>query len=263
MHRMVRTENILLVDAGNTSTTLGLSSRGRVRAIGRVPTAERRPAALRRAAARWLRGARAVDAAVLCSVVPAVVPLWRQVLRGLGVARPLVVSHRLQLGVRISYPRPATIGADRLANAAGAVARYGAPVIVVDFGTATTFDVVSRARGYVGGVIAPGLDLMFDYLAERTALLPRIRPAAVRGRVGRSTRAAMQLGAQWGYRGMVREILAQVLRAAGERGAALVATGGHAAWVARGARLGLRLDRDLTLFGLARIYELNRDKEQG
>ncbi|MCX6997214.1 MAG: type III pantothenate kinase [Kiritimatiellaeota bacterium] len=259
---MTHTENILLIDAGNTSTTLGLSSRGRVREIGRVPTAERRPAALRRAARRLL-GARRVDAAVLCAVVPAVVPLWKNVLRELGAARPLVVSHRLKLGVAISYPRPETIGADRLANAAGAVARYGAPVIVVDFGTATTFDIISRARGYVGGIIAPGLDLMFDYLAERTALLPRIRPAAVRGRVGRSTRAAMQLGAQWGYRGMVREILAQVLRAAGERDATLVTTGGQAAWVVRGARLGLRLNRDLTLSGLARIYELNKGKVEG
>jgi len=254
---MRRTDHVLLLDAGNTSTTLGLAGPGGVREIGRVPTAERRGAVLRRAVRRRLRGRR-VNAAVLCAVVPAVVPLWRRVLGGLGVARPLVVSHRLRLGVRVSYPRPATIGADRLANAAGVVARYGAPAIVVDFGTATTFDVVSRTRGYVGGVIAPGLDLMFDYLAERTALLPRLRPGAARGRVGRSTRAAMQLGARWGYRGLVREILAELLRAAGERGAALVATGGRAAWVLRGARLGLRLDRTLTLRGLARIYALNR-----
>ena len=256
---MDRRPDILLIDAGNTSTTLAWYDGGRVREIGRVSTAERRPATVRRAVRRLL-GGRGVDAAVLCSVVPAVVPLWRQVLRALGVPRPLVVSHRLQLGVRIDYPRPETIGADRLANAAGAVARYGAPVIVVDFGTATTFDVVSRVRGYVGGIIAPGLNLMFDYLAERTALLPHIRPAAARGRVGRSTRAAMQLGAQWGYRGMVREILAQVQRSAGERDARLVATGGQAAWVLRGARLGLRLDRTLTLFGLARIYELNKQE---
>ena len=259
---MKRAEPILLIDVGNTSTTLGWAARGRVREIGRVPTAERRPAALRSALQRVL-GKRVADAAVLCTVVPAVAPLWRRVLRGLGVPAPLEVSHRLRLGVPLSYPRPATIGPDRLANAAGAAARYGTPVIVVDFGTATTFDVVSRTRGYVGGVIAPGLNLMFDYLAERTALLPHIRPGAARGRVGRSTRAAMQLGARWGYRGLVREILAQTLQSAGERGATLVATGGQAAWALRGARLGLRLDRILTLYGLAQIYALNKGRAEG
>lgn len=247
---------ILLIDVGNTSTTLGLWRGGRIIKTGRVATTLRKPAQVAAELRRWL-GARVVQAAVLSTVVPAVRPLWRKVARTLGAARLLNVKHTLKLGVKISYPHPASIGADRLANAVGVVARYGAPAIVVDFGTATTFDVISTRRGYIGGIIAPGLDLMFDYLAERTALLPQLQLAAARGRVGRSTAQAMQLGAQWGYRGLTREILAELTRGLREKPVRLVATGGHAARLVRGARLGLTVDSDLTLYGLGRIYELN------
>ena len=248
--------NILLIDVGNTSTTFGLWAAGRLLKTGRVPTAWRESACVLAQVRRWL-GRREIADAVLSTVVPAVRPLWREVLGALGVAQPLDVNHRLKLGVKISYPQPSAIGADRLANAAGVVARYGAPAIVVDFGTATTFDVISRKQGYMGGIIAPGLALMFDYLAERTALLPHLHWTPVRGRVGRSTAQAMQLGARWGYRGLTREILAEVTRGLRERPVRLIATGGHAARLARGARLGLTVDMDLTLRGLGRIYELN------
>jgi len=129
---------------------------------------------------------------------------------------------------------------------------------VVDFGTATTFNVISAKRGYIGGIIAPGLALMFDYLAERTALLPHLHLKTTRGSVGRSTAQAMQLGARWGFRGLTREILAELVRGLGEKNVHLVATGGNASRIVRGARLGLTVDSDLTLYGLGRIYALNR-----
>lgn len=251
---------VLLVDVGNTSTTLGLWRGGRIIKTGRVATTLRRPAPVVAELRRWL-GRHKIAAAVLSTVVPTARPLWRKVTRALGVAEPLDVDHKLKLGVKISYPHPASIGADRLANAAGVVARHGAPAIVVDFGTATTFDVISARRGYIGGIIAPGLALMFDYLAERTALLPQLRLTATRGRVGRSTAQAMQLGAQWGYRGLTREILDELTRGLREKPVRLIATGGHAAQLVRGARLGLLVDSDLTLYGLGRIYELNRNTQ--
>jgi type III pantothenate kinase len=109
------------------------------------------------------------------------------------------VSHKITLGVGIDYPKPETIGADRLANAAAAVALYGSPAIVVDFGTAVTFDVISAAGDYAGGVIAPGLNAMTDYLHNRTALLPRVSLREPHRAIGRSTVEAMRSGAIHGY----------------------------------------------------------------
>ena len=122
------------------------------------------------------------------------------------------VSHKILLGVGIDYPKPETIGADRLANAAAAVALYGSPAIVVDFGTAVTFDVISPAGNYAGGVIAPGLGAMTDYLHNRTALLPRVNLREPRRAIGRSTAEAMRSGAIHGYRGLIAEILRQILK---------------------------------------------------
>lgn len=249
--------SILVIDAGNTSTALGLYRSGRVRSASRLATAVRDPARIA-ACVRRCAGREAVAGVILASVVPAVNSLWRSAARKLYPrARFVVVTHRLNLGVAVTYPRPETIGADRLANACAAVMTYGAPVIVADFGTAVTFDVVSRTKGYIGGVIAPGLPLMFSYLAEKTALLPRIRPRRVRAGVGRSTESAMRLGAVWGYRGLVREILRELKRQFREKRVRVCATGGYAGWVLRGSGMKVPIDPDLTLRGLGRIYELN------
>lgn len=248
---------VLVIDVGNTSTSLGLYRAGKVLRSARVGTRVRDVGRLS-AAVRRLAKRKALAAAVLSSVVPAVNPLWKKALRRVRPRiRLLSVSHRMRLGVPVTYPRPATIGADRLANACGAAARYGTPVIVADFGTAVTFDVILRGKGYVGGVIAPGLPLMFSYLAEKTALLPRIGPGPVRHAVGKSTAEAMRMGAVWGYRGLVREIVRELKQGLKLPRLKLCATGGYADWVLRGSGLRMPVDRDLTLRGLGRIYELN------
>ena len=150
-----------------------------------------------------------------------------------------------------------TIGADRLANSAGAVARYGAPVIVADFGTGLNFDIVNAKKAYIGGVIAPGLPLMTDYLAERAALLPQIKLRGRIGVVGRSTAGAMRIGAKIGYRGMVREITNHLLQQPELRGATLCATGGFSEWALDGLDMPFHVDKDLTLFGLLKIWDHN------
>src|SRR5205807_2201603 len=127
--------------------------------------------------------------------------------RQLGNIDCLELTPRTLRGIGIDYPRPGTIGPDRLANAVAARHRFGAPAVVVDFGTAVTFDVVNRAGNYAGGIIAPGLAAMTDYLHEKTALLPRIKIREVRQVVGKSTEHAMLVGAVHGYRGLVRELL--------------------------------------------------------
>ena len=153
----------------------------------------------------------------------------------------------------LDYPNPETIGADRLADAAGAVARYGAPVLVMDFGTALTAAVVTADRVWRGGVIAPGFPLMRDYLFERTAKLPRMTIGSGKApKIGRSTEEAMRFGALVGYRGMVREIVAELSKNF-KTDFKLVATGGFAKWVLRDLDLPFTIDPTLTLFGAGLI----------
>jgi type III pantothenate kinase len=156
--------------------------------------------------------------------------------------------------VGIDYPKPGSIGQDRLANALAAKEHFGAPVVVVDFGTAVTFDVVDRRGFYVGGIIAPGLAAMTDYLHEKTALLPRIKIREPRGVIGKNTEHAMLVGAVHGYRGLVRELIAELKRELGARRLPVVATGGYAKLIA--ARLP-EIDAvrpNLTLEGLRLLW---------
>lgn len=241
-------EPALVIDIGNTSVSLGLYRGGKVSRVSRIETARSSYQEIRKCLRPY-----ATAQAVVASVVPHVNPIWHRALR-----RPtLWLTHTDHLGVQVKYPSPATIGADRLANACGAVARYGAPAIVADFGTAVTFDVITKEEGYVGGIIAPGLPLMFSYLAEKTAKLPHLTPVTVSGHVGKSTAQAMQLGARWGYRGMVREIVAELRKCPRLRRARLIATGGYASWVVRGLKPSMIVDPELTLYGLGRAFELN------
>ena len=156
------------------------------------------------------------------------------------------------LGMGIDYPLPSQIGADRLANAAGVLSRHGVPAIVIDFGTAVTFDVISAQPAYCGGVIAPGLGAMSGYLPQKTALLPAIELIEPASAIGKSTVHAMQAGAVFGYRGLVKEILAQIRRElAGQP--RIIATGGDAALIARGVPEIDIVDPDLTLDGLRQV----------
>ena len=238
----------LLIDNSNTRTKFVLSTpKALLKERRMIPTREVSEERLDDA----LKGLH-YDAAVVCSVVPRVADVLRN-----WLTRP---SHFLscdsRLGVGIDYPSPRQIGADRLANAAGAVAYYGYPCIVVDFGTAVTFDVIGPERTYLGGAIAPGLASMWDYLARNTALLPAIEPHEPKHAIGTSTVEAMHSGAVYGYRGMVKEILAKLEEEMGRR-PTVVATGGDAALIARGVPRIDHVDPDITLNGLRMVAGLN------
>ncbi|MEI6969894.1 MAG: type III pantothenate kinase [bacterium] len=252
---------VILVDAGNTSVKLGLSADGRIARRGRLPTASCKPAAIRKSLER-LVGRRSTTAAVFCSVVPRVNAPWLRELRRLVGKNVITVSHRVNLGLKLRYPRPGTIGADRLADACGAAWHHGVPAIVVDVGTATTLDVVSGDREFLGGVIAPGPAIIGECLAEKTALLPRIRAGGTCGGIGKSTAGAMRIGVVVGYRGLVRELTGHLLKTTGKHGVRLCATGGYARKVLRGLGMPFVIDPDLTLRGLWRIYELNCGSEK-
>ena len=164
----------------------------------------------------------------LCSVVPRATPLVRKAVRHFWNLDTLELNAQTTRGVGIDYPRPKTIGADRLANSVAAFQRFGAPVVVVDFGTAVTFDVVNPKGNYAGGIIAHGLAAMTDYLHEKTALLPRIKITEPKSVIGKSTEQAMLAGAVYGYRGLVRELISELKRELKTKRLPVVATGGYA-----------------------------------
>jgi type III pantothenate kinase len=239
----------LLIDNSNSYTKFALSSRDAVGVSRKLRTADVEPESLRRILKGW-KFARVV----LCSVVPAKRAVIAECLKGIAMHE---TSFRSSLGVGIDYPKPASIGADRLANAAFAAAAYGAPCVVVDFGTAVTFDIINADRKYVGGVIAPGLEAMTDYLHQRTALLPKISLIEPPGPIGKSTKHAMLAGAVYGYRGLVREILAEIRRKLSAKKVHVIATGGYAQLIAAGVREIGRVHPGLTLDGLRLIGAMN------
>ncbi|MFZ0828729.1 MAG: type III pantothenate kinase [Verrucomicrobiia bacterium] len=248
---------ILLFDIGNTNTHLGLADGRRVVRQADIPTA----GWLDGAAAKRLRkfaGRAGPEGAALCSVVPRATPVVRKTVQAIWGLNPLELTPKTLRGLGIDYPRPETIGPDRLANAVAARHRFGAPVVVVDFGTAVTFDVINGAGDYSGGIIAPGLAAMTDYLHEKTALLPRIKIHEIKTSIGRSTEEAMLIGAVHGYRGLIRELIAELQRELKVQRLPVVATGGYARLLAAKLPEITAVDPLLTLEGLRLTWEAIR-----
>jgi len=238
--------NFLLIDISNSFTKLAWSNGAEIFRVRRIPTPELTAAKVREIL--WNGKSQGKGCVVVvCSVVPERTEAIRQ-----SVTGPLLeVGSKIDLGIGIEYPHPAQIGADRLANSVACVALYGAPAVVVDFGTAVTFDVISKKKAYLGGIIAPGLAAMTGYLNEKTALLPHIRLEEPSSVIGKSTRQAMLAGAVIGYRGLVQEIVRAIQKdgAAGKK-PFLVATGGHAALIGGSVPIFDAIDPLLTLQGL-------------
>ena len=242
---MKKERPFLLVNINNTNTSFALANARHILRVIKVPTASVREIPFAGAG---------ITGIVLGSVVP---KITKRVLRLLPM-RPVIVDAGTDLGVGIRYPSKKQIGADRLANAVAVAKLYGTPAIVVDFGTAVTFDIVNSSGEYVGGVIAPGLASVTDYLYQRTALLPRIKLAEPASVIGKSTVAAMRIGAVIGYRGLVKEILHALKRERGMEKAVVVATGGYGELIAKKIREIEHVNPLLTLEGLRFIYLRNR-----
>jgi type III pantothenate kinase len=244
---------ILLFDIGNTNTHLGLANSGRVLKQANIPTAAWLNGTAKTALLRFVGKAALVGAAT-CSVVPRATPLVCKTVRSLWQLDCLELTPKTLRGVGIDYPKPATIGPDRLANAVAVHHHFGAPAVVVDFGTAVTFDVVNPAANYAGGIIAPGLAAMTEYLHDKTALLPRINIRETRSVIGKSTEQAMLVGAVHGYRGLIRELLLQLKREMKTRRLPVVATGGYAKLIASKLPEITTVDPLLTLEGLRLVW---------
>lgn len=249
--------NILLFDIGNTNTHLGIANNRRIIKHADIPTKDWLSGGVKDALGKFA-GRNSIEGAALCSVVPRTTPLVLKAAWQLWRVDALELTPKTLRGVGIDYPKPKSIGPDRLANAVAAIHHFGAPSIVVDFGTAVTFDVVNREGNYVGGIIAPGLAAMTDYLHEKTALLPRIRIREVSSAIGKSTEHAMLVGAVHGYRGLIRGLLAELKQELMTRRLPVIATGGYAELIAARLPEISAVRPELTLEGLRLTWQANK-----
>ncbi|MEP6872246.1 MAG: type III pantothenate kinase [Anaerolineaceae bacterium] len=199
-----------------------------------------------------------IDDCIIGCDVPPLIPTFETVCKKYFGMEPMVVGQGLRTGVRILYDNPKQLGADRIIDAVAAIKQYGAPVIVVDFGTATVFDAVNEAGDYLGGAIAPGIGIASEALFSRAAMLYRVQLERPPVAIGKNTIHAMQSGIFFGYVGLVEGIVAR-FKAELTGDVKVIATGGLAREIAEASTCIDFIDSDLTLNGLRYIYELNAD----
>jgi type III pantothenate kinase len=254
---------LLAVDVGNTNITLALFDGNRLAADWRVTsrrewTADEVAVELRQLFALRELDLGVVSGVVIASVVPTVNPALVEAARRYLNCEPVMVGPGVKTSVRIRYDNPKDVGADRIANALAAYSKYGGPVVVIDFGTAVTYDAINGEGDYLGGAISPGIEISLDALVSQTAMLRRVEPVAPDSVIGRNTVASIQSGLVWGF---VAQVEGMVKRMVDELGgtAHVVATGGQAPLVAGLTHVIEATDPLLTLEGLRLIYAQNSD----
>jgi type III pantothenate kinase len=255
---------LLVIDVGNTNTSLGVYKEAELIAHWRLTTARNRTVDEYGVHARNLfelagLDFKAISAIAIASVVPPLNYTLKQMAEVYFHLSPLFVDHTTEMGLQILYEPPSDVGADRLVDAVAAIYKYGAPCIIVDFGTATTFNAINKDGAYLGGVITPGIMISADALFERTAKLPRVDIKRPRTVIGSSTVSAMQSGLYNGYVGLVDGVLRKMLAELGGS-PRVIATGGLAPLIATGSELIELVDDTLTLDGLRLVYEKSQTR---
>jgi type III pantothenate kinase len=248
---------LLAVDVGNTQTALGLYADAKLTDHWRLATERTTTADELGVLLGGLLDFDEVDAICLASTVPVLVREWELLAQKWAHATLLVVGPGVKTGIPIRYDDPRELGPDRIVNSIAAKDRYGAPVIVVDFGTSTNFDVVSSEGEYVGGVLAPGIEISMEALFARAARLVKVDYAAPSTVIGKTTVGALQSGLVYGFAGQVDGIVGRIREELGAEAPA-VATGGLADLVAPHSRTIETVDHFLTLDGLRMVWALNR-----
>jgi len=263
---------LLGIDIGNTNVTLGLfdldtdpeerSLAGHWRiSTHREQTSDELAVTLRALFAQDGQASEDVRDVIVSSVVPPLLPIWERVCDKLFGRTPLVVGPGMRTGMPVRYENPHEVGADRIVNSVAAYTIFGGPVISVDFGTATTFDCVSGAGEYLGGVIFPGIHVSMEALFERASKLHRVEIARPKQVIGRTTTGALQSGLLYGYAGLVDSMVERIRAELGPE-ARVMATGGLAGRIASESATIERVEPFLTLDGLRMLYEMNRGQRR-
>ena len=253
---------LLVIDIGNSNTSLGVFDGENLVAHWRLTTVRARTVDEWGVHSRNLfelagLDFKSINAVAIASVVPPLNFTLKQMAEVYFGVTPLFIDHTVDTGVPILYQPPSDVGADRIVDAVAAIRKYGSPCIVVDFGTATTFDAINFNGEYVGGVITPGITISADALFERAAKLPRVEIKRPQKVIGSATVEAMQSGLYHGYVGLVDGILKKMIDELG-RNPRVIATGGLAPLIARGSKFIQEVDETLTLEGLRLVYERTR-----
>jgi type III pantothenate kinase len=248
---------LLVLDVGNTNAVVGIFDGDLLTGHWRLSSVERTcdeaGILMRNLFALAGMAAERIEGAIVSSVVPRLEEVWYEaILSYLGIT-PIVVSRRIDLGLKVETDNPDEVGADRLVNSVAAMAKYGRPVVSVDLGTAITFDVVSADGAYIGGAIAPGLAVSMETLFSRTARLPQIALVAPERFIGRNTMNAIQSGIVNGYAGLVDAIAKGIWDELGTK-TPVIATGGHAEILAARSSSITHIEPWLTLDGLLILY---------
>ncbi|MDO8577899.1 MAG: type III pantothenate kinase [Dehalococcoidales bacterium] len=253
---------LLAIDIGNTNITLGVFDKDNPRATWRVATDVNRTADQYAAELLTLLHHRDINRVeiteiAVCSVVPPLLGTFIELCTRYFHIPPFVVGPGVKTGVRIRMDNPREVGTDRIVDATAAHHLYGGPLIIVDFGTAITFDTLSREGDYLGGAIAPGLTIAAEALFTRTAALPRIQLVPPKHAIGTNTVDAMQSGLIFGYVGLIEGIITRIQKELGEK-TLVVATGGYASMLTGSTLIIDKVNSDLTLIGLRLINDMNK-----
>lgn len=239
---------LLAIDIGNTNINFGVFKGKKIIKRFFVPTKSYTPWHLK----SKLKDC-AINDAILCSVVSAVTPTLVKDLKKILKKAPIIIGKEIKVPLKNLYRKPRQVGQDRLVNAYAGVIFHKAPLVVIDFGTAITFDVISKNKEYLGGMILPGLHISLDALSERTALLPKVKLARPKELIGRDTESSILSGIVYGVAALVDDLSSRIKQKIG-KDARVVGTGGNAELIARYAKEIDKIDSDLTLKGLSLIY---------
>ncbi|MCZ6781946.1 MAG: type III pantothenate kinase [Proteobacteria bacterium] len=257
---------LLVIDIGNTNVSLGIfdyrANEGRLSQHWRLTTHREQTSdelglTLRALFGQQGRESEEISDVILGSVVPPLLPIWERVCEKLYDESPLIVGPGVRTGMPVRYENPREVGADRIVNAVAAFELYGGPIIAVDFGTATTFDCVSKDGEYLGGVITPGIHISMEALFERASKLHRVEIAKPKTVIGKTTTGALQSGLLYGYAGLVDAMVDRIRGELGDR-ARVIATGGLARLIASESAAIEKVEPFLTLEGLRILFEKNR-----
>lgn len=259
------TTRLLTIKIGNTNLGLGIYDAGKLARAWRAETrADKTADEYAALLLAFFESANipsaSIQAAALVSVVPALTETLREFCRTYLRLEPFVVTAGIKSGIRIKYDDPRAFGADRLVTLAAAKEKYGAPCIVIDLGTAATFNALDARGDFIGGAIAPGLNMSAEALHQFTAKLPRIEIAAPERALATNTRDALRAGIFFGYTGLVEGMVARMKREMEEPNARVIATGGMAALLAPHCQVIEIVDTELALDGLRILYEMNVDR---